>query len=213
VSRPGSPRRRSRLPWNPTVAYSRLHWHPPSPPGPSSPVWVPMYWRGTLSTRPVHNRQLLATSAHEAPPTRFSRVLRGRTQQYSHKGVSEVLRSRIAFLKQASVRCCSLVEKAWPRPNASALLARVPRIGAYQASFPRPITCGAGFPSGAAGSSGPCVPIAFALGPLAVHRLLYHPKSARCFAPFTTPTGHMCARRTAERLWWCALNSLARSPL
>jgi hypothetical protein len=31
------------------------------------------------------------------------------------------------------------------------------------------------------------VPIAFALGPLAVHRWLYHPKSARCLAPFTTP--------------------------
>ena len=55
MSGPGSPRRRSRLPWNPTtptVAYSRLH--PPSPPGPSSPVWVPLYWLGTLSTRHVH---------------------------------------------------------------------------------------------------------------------------------------------------------------
>ena len=39
-------------PLNPTAAYSRLH--PPSPPGPSSPVWVRVYWRSTLSTRPVH---------------------------------------------------------------------------------------------------------------------------------------------------------------
>jgi hypothetical protein len=55
VSGPGSPRRGSRRglrdychgPAAPTVlllvAYSRLH--PPSPPGPSSPVWVPIYWR------------------------------------------------------------------------------------------------------------------------------------------------------------------------
>ncbi len=45
-------------------------------------------------------------------------------------------------------RACTVapqVEKAWPRPIAKALLARVPRIGAHKASFPRPITCGAGF--------------------------------------------------------------------
>ncbi len=48
-------------PWNPTVAYSRLH--PPSPPGPSSsPVWVPMYWRGTLSTRHVHTMMVTLSS-------------------------------------------------------------------------------------------------------------------------------------------------------
>jgi hypothetical protein len=35
-------------------------------------------------------------------------------------------------------------------------------------------------------SSGPCVPMTRALGPLAVHRWLYHPRCARCFAPFTT---------------------------
>ncbi len=45
-------------------------------------------------------------------------------------------------------RACTVapqVEKAWPRPIAKALLARVPRIGPHKASFPRPITCGAGF--------------------------------------------------------------------
>ena len=45
-------------------------------------------------------------------------------------------------------RACTVapqVEKAWPRPTAKALPARVPRIGAYKASFPRPIACGAGF--------------------------------------------------------------------
>ncbi len=45
-------------------------------------------------------------------------------------------------------RACTVapqVEKARPRPIAKALLARVPRIGAHKASFPRPITCGAGF--------------------------------------------------------------------
>jgi hypothetical protein len=34
----------------------------PSPPGPSSPVWVPMYWRGTLSTCHVHTRQACPVS-------------------------------------------------------------------------------------------------------------------------------------------------------
>jgi hypothetical protein len=56
------------------------------------------------------------------------------------------------------------------------------------------------FPSGAAGSRGPCVPIAFALGPLAVHRWLYHPKSARCFAPFTTLTRSRHRQNNSLRL-------------
>jgi hypothetical protein len=129
--------------------------------------------------------------------TQFKTLKLNCRDRYSFGG-SGVFRSRSdRFLQQACVHCYSLVEKAWPRSNVSALLARrVPRIGAYQASFPRPIMCGAraGFPSGVAGSSGPCqcVPIASALRPLAVHRWLYHwhpnLKSARCqcFAPFTT---------------------------
>ncbi len=40
--------------------------HPPSPPGPSSPVWVPMYWRGTLSTCHVHSGRAGAFGAAAA---------------------------------------------------------------------------------------------------------------------------------------------------
>ena len=70
----------------------------------------------------------------------------------------------------------------WPVSRGSALI-RQASLGPSRAA---PV-----FPSGAAGSSGPCVPIAFALGPLAVHRWLSHPKSARCFAPVTTGCGSL----------------------
>ena len=49
------------------------------------------------------------------------------------------------FLIKRACTVAPQVEKAWPRPTAKALPARVPRIGAYKASFPRPIACGAGF--------------------------------------------------------------------
>ena len=53
--------------------------------------------------------------------------------------------ARSLFLIKRACTVAPQVEKAWPRPIAKALPARVPRIGAHKASFPRPITCGAGF--------------------------------------------------------------------
>ena len=84
----------------------------------------------------------------------------------------------------------------WPASQGSALI-RQASLGPSWARDGPPITCGAGFSLWRclqAGSSGPCVPRALALGPLAVHRWLYHPKSARCFTPFTTTAARPVGR-------------------
>jgi len=98
--------------------------------------------------------------------------------------------ARLLFLKQACVHPAPSLRRPRPAPGRR-LKGPVSQGSAHQkASIPRPIMRGASFPYGAAGSSGPCVPKADALGPLAVHRWPHaigsHPKSARCFLPVTT---------------------------
>ena len=61
------------------------------------------------------------------------------------KGTEPLRKPELLFFIKRACTVAPQVEKAWPRPIAKALLARVPRIGAYKASFPRPIACGAGF--------------------------------------------------------------------
>ncbi len=114
---------------------------------------------------------------------------------------SEVLRGRFAFLIK---RACTVAPLPLRRPRLAQsrrLIWPVSQGSAHirQASLGPPRAAPV-FPSGAAGSSGPCVPIAFALGPSAVHRWLSHPKSARCFAPVTTGCGSLRNKRAHVEL-------------
>jgi hypothetical protein len=74
---------------------------------------------------------------------------------------------------------------------------------------------GASFPYGAAGSSGPCVPKADALGPPAVHGWPHaigsHPQSARRFLPVTTGCGSLRITR-AEWFAYVTLSDVTYSP-
>ena len=79
----------------------------------------------------------------------------------------------------------------------------------------RPLMRGASFPYGAAGSSGPCVPKADALGPPAVHGWPHaigsHPQSARRFLPVTTGCGSLRIIR-AEWFAYVTLSGVTYSP-
>ena len=90
----------------PTVAYSQGHLRSTpssSPPGPSSPVWVPMYWQGTLSTCHVHKRifekiLLRQSFAHEPKENSGSKLDRSgsnlRFLSHGNPRLSGALKSR-----------------------------------------------------------------------------------------------------------------------